>query len=96
MTDVVDSGLLREMTAADVAEVLAVQEPGAVIGLADVFPQDLYPFPRAALELGWQSTGDTSRSTYPPYAELMRYEVLLRTAGITTDWTAGTSVSGLV
>ena len=170
MADVVDSDLLREMTAADVGEVLAVQERGAVIGLAHVFPQDLYPFPRAALEqrwrreidtpdidcfvillkgsivgfaatqgeeflhfgldiehwgtgiaqrahdavldrlrargvqrawlwvftrnargrgfyekLGWQSTGDTSRSTYPPYAELLRYEVLLRTAGITTD-----------
>ena len=138
---------------------LDIQEPGAVLGLADVFPQDAYPFPRdvvakrwrqeietpaidcyvvvldgtivgfAAIrddeflrfgtaverwgtglaqaahdavldlmvsrgirrawltvftengrgrrfyeKLGWQPTGDRTRSSFPPYAELLRYE----------------------
>lgn len=41
------------MTAQDVPLVLDVQEPGAVRGLADVFPQDLYPFPRQELSQRW-------------------------------------------
>ena len=41
------------MTAADVAAVLDVQEPGAVLGLADVFPQDGHPFPREDVERRW-------------------------------------------
>ncbi len=41
------------MTAADVADVLAVQEPGAVRALAEVFPQDVYPFPREVLAERW-------------------------------------------
>jgi RimJ/RimL family protein N-acetyltransferase len=151
------------MTLADVPEVLAGQAPAAVICLADVFPQDAYPFPGEALErrwqqeiatplvdcyvvllngsivgfaatrgeeflhfgidvehwgtgiaqsahdavlermrargvqrawlrvftkngrgrrfyekLGWHATGDATRSSYPPYAELLRYEATLR------------------
>lgn len=27
---------------------------------------------------GWHATGDTTRSSYPPYVELLRYEVTLR------------------
>lgn len=42
------------MTAADVADVLAVQEPGAVRALTDVFPQDVYPFPREQLAERWR------------------------------------------
>src|SRR3954466_9233566 len=41
------------MTAADVPEVLAVQEAAAVLGLSDVFPQDEYPFPRDAIGQRW-------------------------------------------
>src|SRR3954451_17400693 len=41
------------MTAADVPEVLAVQEPASVLGLSDVFPQDEYPFPRDAIGQRW-------------------------------------------
>ncbi len=42
------------MTAGDVADVLAIQEPGAVRALADVFPQDTYPFPREVLAERWR------------------------------------------
>ncbi len=41
------------MTASDVARVVDVQAPGAVRGLAEVFPQDLYPFPRRDVEQRW-------------------------------------------
>lgn len=43
------------MTAADVPAVVDVQEPGAVRGLANVFPQDLYPFPRDDVAQRWLS-----------------------------------------
>lgn len=48
------SVLLREMTAADVPPVLEVQQPGAVAGLAEVFPQDKYPFPREVIAQRWE------------------------------------------
>src|SRR3954468_10099301 len=44
---------LREMTEEDVPHVLDAQVPGAVLGLADVFPQDAYPFPREAIGQRW-------------------------------------------
>jgi RimJ/RimL family protein N-acetyltransferase len=154
--------VLRVMTPGDVPRVVDVQEPGAVRGLSEVFPQDLYPFPRRAVEqrwlleietpgvdcyvvelestiagfaatrgdevlhfgiavehwgsglaatahdavlaqmrsggvrlawltvftanrrgrrfyerLGWDRTGDRTQSSYPPFAELLRYERLL-------------------
>jgi len=47
------SSTLRAMTTADVPDVLAVQEPGAVRGLADVFPQDTHPFPRDTVAERW-------------------------------------------
>lgn len=45
--------VLRRMTAADVPAVVAVQEPGAVLGLAAVFPQEQHPFPRQAIAERW-------------------------------------------
>lgn len=42
------------MTAADVDAVLAVQVPGAVLGLADVFDQAAHPFPRDAVARRWR------------------------------------------
>jgi len=45
--------VLRMMSAADVPAVVAVQEPGTVLGLADVFPQDQHPFPRDAIAERW-------------------------------------------
>ncbi|GAA2740616.1 hypothetical protein GCM10009868_03440 [Terrabacter aerolatus] len=41
------------MTASDVPLVVEVQEPGAVLGLAAVFPQDRHPFPRQAITDRW-------------------------------------------
>lgn len=43
------------MSLADVPDVLDVQEAGAVRGLADVFPQDAYPFPRDAIAQRWET-----------------------------------------
>ena len=42
------------MTPADVPLVVAGQEPAAVAGLGEVFPQDLYPFPRDAVARRWR------------------------------------------
>jgi RimJ/RimL family protein N-acetyltransferase len=50
----VASVLLRVMTEADVPDVLDVQEPGAVLGLADVFPQEEHPFPREEVARRWR------------------------------------------
>ena len=44
---------LRLMAPADVPAVLAVQQPGAVVALAKVFPQDKFPFPREAVAGRW-------------------------------------------
>jgi RimJ/RimL family protein N-acetyltransferase len=41
------------MAHADVDDVVAVQEPGAVLGLAGVFPQDTHPFPREEIAQRW-------------------------------------------
>lgn len=46
--------VLRAMTLADVEGVLEVQESGAVRGLAEVFPQDAYPFPRDEIGRRWR------------------------------------------
>ncbi len=59
------TGVLRTMTLADVEDVVAVQEPGAVRALADVFPQELYPFPRQTLTRRWQvEVADPATSCY--------------------------------
>ncbi|MCY7287867.1 MAG: GNAT family N-acetyltransferase [Cryobacterium sp.] len=47
------------MTPADVPAVVAVQQPGAVIGLAKVFPQDEFPFPREAVARRWPEDIET-------------------------------------
>jgi RimJ/RimL family protein N-acetyltransferase len=53
VSETFDSSLLRAMTTADVSDVLDVQEPGAVLGLSGVFPQDAYPFPRDDVAQRW-------------------------------------------
>jgi RimJ/RimL family protein N-acetyltransferase len=45
--------LLRDATTADLPKLVDVQEAGARAGLAHIFPQDTYPFPRAAVQARW-------------------------------------------
>lgn len=49
------------MERSDVQAVLDVQEPGAVRGLADVFPQEEYPFPRNEIGRRWREEIATDR-----------------------------------
>jgi RimJ/RimL family protein N-acetyltransferase len=44
---------LRLATRADVDQVVAIQEEGAIRALSHIFPQDLYPFPRDTLRARW-------------------------------------------
>ena len=46
-------GSLRAALPGDVEPLLDVQQAGAVAGLRHIFPQDRYPFPRAALMDRW-------------------------------------------
>jgi hypothetical protein len=50
-----DDTVLREMHPDDVAAVLEAQEPAAVVGLAEVFPQDRFPFPRDVIAERWRT-----------------------------------------
>ena len=53
------------MSVADVPEVLAVQEPGAVLSLGDVFPQDTHPFPADDIGQRWrQEIADPRKDCY--------------------------------
>jgi RimJ/RimL family protein N-acetyltransferase len=45
--------LLRDATTTDLPELVDVQEAGALAGLAHIFPQDVYPFPRSAVQARW-------------------------------------------
>nr|BFE69020.1 hypothetical protein GCM10020092_023210 [Actinoplanes digitatis] len=45
--------LLRGATEADLPGLLDVQEAGARLGLAHIFPQDVYPFPRSEVRARW-------------------------------------------
>jgi hypothetical protein len=47
--------LLRDATMADLPELVDVQQTGAQIALAHIFPQDVYPFPCSAVEARWAS-----------------------------------------
>ena len=45
--------LFRQATSDDLERLVDVQQDGAVQGLAHIFPQDSYPFPRVALVRRW-------------------------------------------
>lgn len=47
------TAVLRTMRECDLDDVLAVQEPGSVLALGSIFPQDTHPFPRAELHARW-------------------------------------------
>jgi RimJ/RimL family protein N-acetyltransferase len=45
--------LFREATAQDISALVDVQQDGAVRGLSHIFPQERFPFPRAAIVQRW-------------------------------------------
>jgi putative acetyltransferase len=56
---------LRDATAADVPAMVDVQHAGALRSLTHIFPQDAYPFPRAAIESRWlEEIGDPDVAVY--------------------------------
>jgi RimJ/RimL family protein N-acetyltransferase len=46
--------VLRRMTPADLDALMVVQREGAEVGLANIFPQDQYPFPIDAVRRRWE------------------------------------------
>ena len=57
--------IVRALAAADLPSLIDLQEAGAVVGMADVFPQDQYPFPREAILDRWSDEiNDDSIGTY--------------------------------
>ncbi|TDE92818.1 GNAT family N-acetyltransferase [Occultella glacieicola] len=46
------------MTDGDVPQVIAVQEPGTIVILETVFPQDAFPFPRDDIARRWRAEID--------------------------------------
>jgi RimJ/RimL family protein N-acetyltransferase len=44
---------MRPLEQADLDELLAIQEEGSVLALAEIFPQDAYPFPRESIRDRW-------------------------------------------
>ncbi|HET8961210.1 MAG TPA: GNAT family N-acetyltransferase [Nocardioides sp.] len=47
--------LFRRMEVGDLHALSAIQEPAAVAGLSNIFPQDEYPFPRDAVRGRWEA-----------------------------------------
>jgi RimJ/RimL family protein N-acetyltransferase len=45
--------LLRQAAMRDLPALVAVQEAGARLALANIFPQDVYPFPRDEIQSRW-------------------------------------------
>lgn len=57
--------IVREMTLEDLPALIDLQQAGAVLGMAGVFPQDRYPFPRQAILARWrEEIADPSIGTY--------------------------------
>ena len=53
------------MTEDDLPTIIDLQQAGAIAGLAAVFPQDRYPFPRDAIVARWRDEiGDPAIETY--------------------------------
>lgn len=58
-------GSLRAALPGDVEALLDVQQAGALAGLGHIFPQDRYPFPRAAVTARWRrEIGDPDVCAY--------------------------------
>lgn len=54
MNEEAGSVALRVMRDADVPAVVSIQEPASIVGLASVFPQDEFPFPRQDVARRWR------------------------------------------
>ena len=46
--------IVRDMTLDDLPALIELQQAGAVVGMAAVFPQDRYPFPRETVLARWR------------------------------------------
>ena len=46
--------IVRDMTLDDLPALIELQQAGAVVGMAAVFPQDQYPFPRKTILARWR------------------------------------------
>jgi RimJ/RimL family protein N-acetyltransferase len=46
--------VLREASLSDLPAIVDLQQVGAVTALAHIFPQETYPFPRAAIRSRWE------------------------------------------
>jgi GNAT superfamily N-acetyltransferase len=46
--------IVRDMTLDDLPALIELQQAGAVVGMAAVFPQDRYPFPRETILARWR------------------------------------------
>ena len=47
--------LFRRMEVDDLPALMAIQEPAAVAGLSDIFPQEEHPFPRDDVRGRWDA-----------------------------------------
>lgn len=62
--------LVREAAPDDLDALIAVQEEGAAAGLANIFPQDRYPFPREAVRRRWaEELADPGTRVYVGFDE---------------------------
>jgi RimJ/RimL family protein N-acetyltransferase len=62
--------VFRRLTDADLPALLDLQEPAAIEGLGEVFPQDAYPFPRDAVLARWRTElADATITAYVANAE---------------------------
>ena len=57
--------IVRPMTCDDLETVLDLQQAGAIVALAEVFPQDRFPFPRESIVARWrEEIADPAIETY--------------------------------
>jgi GNAT superfamily N-acetyltransferase len=57
--------IVRAMTLDDLPQLIDLQQAGAVLGMAEVFPQDRHPFPRDVILARWRDeVADPTIGTY--------------------------------
>lgn len=69
--------ILRMMTEGDLPALIDLQRAGAIVGLADVLPQDLYPFPSGVIASRWRTEiNDQGIETYVAIDDNIALELL--------------------